>query len=202
MEIAGQSAAARVRDRGHPTLHPARATIRQPVVGGENREPIGAGINPSRAPPAPKDPVGGNRRNISHPACFPLSEPVPLSFPGTSSRRWSARLGRQNQPHNTRAHLGCSRRKPRRDRRFHSPLTPRRLRVIWPHAIAVRRTPVRMVPAGEHRPPRPARSAAGTARRTHRPSLGGFAVTVYFAKHCEPDLATSLFVFRRRKPAV
>jgi hypothetical protein len=121
---------------------------------------------------------------------------------GTSPRLWSARLGRQNQPHNPQAHLGCSRRQPHRDRRFHSPPTPRRLRVIWPNAIAIRRTPVRRIPAGEHRPPRPVRSAAGTARRTYGPSPGGFAVTVYLAKYCKPDLATSRFVFHRRKPAV
>ena len=74
--------------------------------------------------------------------------------------------------------------------------------VIRSNAGGIKRTPIRRAPAGEPRPPLPASSAAGTARRTHGPSQGGFAVTVHLAKHCEPDFATGLGVFRRRKPAV
>jgi hypothetical protein len=56
------------------------------------------------------------------------------------------------------------------------------LRVIWPNAVAIKRTPIRRTPAGEPRPTRPARSAAGTARRTRWPSQGGFAVTRLFRR--------------------
>ena len=73
LEIAGQSAAARRRGRSDPTLPSARPALRQPGLGGEHRESVGAGVHPPRAPPAAKGPAVRNGRNIS--------EPVPLSSP-------------------------------------------------------------------------------------------------------------------------
>ncbi len=121
------------------------------------------------------------------------------SHAGPPSRAGTSRLGRKNQPHNPQAHLGCSRRKPRRDRGFHSPLTPRRLRVIRPNVGVIKSTPIRRVLVRDPRPPRLARSAAGTARRKRLPSQGIAAVTACLTGYYEQDFATGLGVFRRRK---
>ena len=122
-----------------------------------------------------------------------------LDFPascGQSRRNLISRLNRAVRPQKSATesptHLGCSRRKPRRDRRFHSPLTPRPLRVIRSNAGGIKRTPIRRIPVGEPRPPLPASSAAGTARRTRWPSQGGFAVTLYLENHCEPTSPPAL----------
>ena len=59
--------------------------------------------------------------------------------------------------------------------------------------------PIRRVLVREPRPPRLARSAAGTARRKRLPSQGVAAVTACLTGYYEQDFATGLGVFRRRK---
>ena len=86
LEIAGQSAAARRRGRSDPTLPSARPALRQPDLGGEHRESVGAGVHPPRAPPAAKGPAVRNCRNISEPVPLSSSRFLPRGVNSTSRR--------------------------------------------------------------------------------------------------------------------